>query len=71
MINILREKFLNYHRDQGFGIYESFPLVINDPTILFTNATVTPFKSMFTSAEARKLCTRAEMPSLGRYRWRS
>ncbi len=54
MINTLREKFLNYHRDRGFGIYESFPLVINDPTILFTNATVTPFKSRFTGDEKRE-----------------
>lgn len=27
---------------------DSFPLVIDDPTVLFTNATITPFKSMFT-----------------------
>lgn len=53
MISALKERFFDYHRARGFCIYESFPLVINDPTILFTNATVTPFKSMFMGAEKR------------------
>ncbi len=47
MISSLKESFLDYHQARGFCIYESFPLVIDDPTILFTNATITPFKSMF------------------------
>lgn len=53
MIAFLKEKFLSYHRARGFGIYESFPLVIDDPTVLFTNATITPFKPMFTGLEQR------------------
>lgn len=40
--------FLEYHRDKGIATPESFPLVIDDPTVLFTNATITPFKTMFT-----------------------
>lgn len=28
-------------------LYDSFPLVTNDPTVLFTNATITPFKHFF------------------------
>ncbi len=48
MINMIKQKFLDYHRSHGFKIYDSFPLVIDDPTVLFTNATITPFKSMFT-----------------------
>jgi alanyl-tRNA synthetase len=44
----IQSTFLEYHRDKGFATPESFPLVIDDPTVLFTNATITPFKPMFT-----------------------
>jgi len=44
----VQSTFLAYHQDKGFAIHESFPLVTEDPTLLFTNATITPFKSMFT-----------------------
>jgi|GEM_PF-3211570 len=44
----IKSSFLEYHKDKGFKTHESFPLVIDDPTVLFTNATITPFKSMFT-----------------------
>lgn len=50
----LQDRFLDFHRVRGFHVHESFPLVINDPTILFTNATVTPFKSMFLGPTERK-----------------
>lgn len=43
----IKSTFLEYHRDKGFDTHESFPLVIEDPTVLFTNATITPFKPMF------------------------
>ncbi|HSX08221.1 MAG TPA: alanine--tRNA ligase-related protein [Candidatus Saccharimonadales bacterium] len=43
----IRSTFLEYHRDEGFATHEPFPLVIEDPTVLFTNATITPFKPMF------------------------
>lgn len=42
-----RESLLEYHRIRGFVLYESFPLATDDPTVLFTNATVTPFKHFF------------------------
>ncbi len=54
MLNALKATFLDSHRVRGFRIHESFPLVIQDPTVLFTNATITPFKSMFTGAEKRE-----------------
>lgn len=47
MLTELKKLFLEHHSAQGFKIYGSFPLVIDDPTVLFTNATVTPFKAMF------------------------
>lgn len=43
----IQSNFLEYHRNKGFATHESFPLVIEDPTLLFTNATITPFKPMF------------------------
>jgi len=48
----IKSAFLEYHQDNGFETHESFPLVIEDPTVLFTNATITPFKSMFTGETA-------------------
>lgn len=47
-VDSIESTFLEYHRDRGFATPEPFPLVIDDPTVLFTNATITPFKSMFT-----------------------
>lgn len=43
----IESTFLEYHRDKGFVTPEPSPLVIDDPTVLFTNATITPFKPMF------------------------
>lgn len=53
MTEYLKSRFQQYHQDKGFSIYESFPLVTtDDPTVLFTNATITPFKAMFTGETA-------------------
>ncbi len=38
---------LDYHRARQFKIYGSFPLISDDPSLIFTNATITPFKSLF------------------------
>lgn len=54
MFHTPEELFLRYHQTRGFKTYMSFPLVIDDPTILFTNATVTPFKRMFTGEQERE-----------------
>lgn len=43
----LKKTLIEYHRVRGFVLYDSFPLVGNDPTVLFTNATITPFKRFF------------------------
>ncbi|MBI2621620.1 MAG: hypothetical protein HYW63_03195 [Candidatus Levybacteria bacterium] len=47
VVESIKSSFLEYHQDNGFTTHDSFPLVIDDPTVLFTNATITPFKSMF------------------------
>jgi alanyl-tRNA synthetase len=47
VVESIKSSFLEFHQDRGFTIHDSFPLVIDDPTVLFTNATITPFKPMF------------------------
>jgi len=47
----IKNTMLEYHRTQGFVLYDTFPLVSNDPTVLFTNATITPFKHFFDGDE--------------------
>ena len=52
MIKQIKESLLAYHQARGFTLYESFPLATNDPTVLFTNATITPFKHFFGGRDA-------------------
>ncbi len=44
----IRQAFLDYFASKGHKIYESAPLVPDDPTLLFTNAGMVPFKNIFT-----------------------
>ena len=46
--NQIRETFLNFFRDKGHHIVPSAPMVVkNDPTLMFTNAGMNPFKDIF------------------------
>ncbi len=47
----IRQRFLDYFAARGHTIVPSTPLVYNDPTLLFVNAGMVPFKPYFTGAE--------------------
>jgi len=44
----IRQAFLDFFSSKGHKIYESAPLVPDDATLLFTNAGMVPFKTVFT-----------------------
>jgi alanyl-tRNA synthetase len=51
-VNEIRETFLSYFEKNGHARRASAPLVPqNDPTLLFVNAGMVPFKNIFTGAE--------------------
>ncbi|HUQ13595.1 MAG TPA: alanine--tRNA ligase [Novosphingobium sp.] len=53
-INDIRRSFLDYFASAGHAIVPSAPLVpYNDPTLMFVNAGMVPFKNVFTGLESR------------------
>jgi alanyl-tRNA synthetase len=64
----IRKEFLRFFESKGHKVYPSAPLVPDDPTLLFTNAGMVPFKPIFTGekpaptpprATSSQLCMRA------------
>ncbi|WBO24173.1 alanine--tRNA ligase [Sphingomonas abietis] len=56
--NDIRRSFLDYFGRQGHQIVPSAPLVPhNDPTLMFVNAGMVPFKNVFTGLETRPYST--------------
>ncbi len=52
--NEIRTMFLDYFKRNGHEVVRSSPLIPhNDPTLLFVNAGMVPFKNVFTGAEKR------------------
>ncbi len=53
--NEIRRSFLDYFGSHGHEIVSSAPLVpYNDPTLMFVNAGMVPFKNVFTGLETRE-----------------
>ncbi|RYD41138.1 MAG: alanine--tRNA ligase [Sphingomonadales bacterium] len=58
--NDIRRSFLDYFAGTGHHIEPSAPLVpYNDPTLMFVNAGMVPFKNVFTGLETRPYSTAA------------
>jgi alanyl-tRNA synthetase len=58
--NDIRRSFLDYFGENGHQIVASAPLVPhNDPTLMFVNAGMVPFKNVFTGLETRPYSTAA------------
>jgi alanyl-tRNA synthetase len=56
--NDIRRSFLDYFEGQGHARVQSAPLVPqNDPTLMFVNAGMVPFKNVFTGLETRPYST--------------
>jgi len=56
--NDIRRSFLDYFGNEGHRIVPSAPLVPhNDPTLMFVNAGMVPFKNVFTGLETRPFST--------------
>ncbi len=52
--NEIRRSFLDYFAGHGHDVVQSAPLVpYNDPTLMFVNAGMVPFKNVFTGLETR------------------
>jgi alanyl-tRNA synthetase len=56
--NDIRRSFLDYFAKQGHARVPSAPLIPqNDPTLMFVNAGMVPFKNVFTGLESRPYAT--------------
>jgi len=64
----VRKEFLEFFKNKGHEVVSSFPLVPDDPTLMFTNAGMVQFKDIFTGnvpapknrrATSCQLCIRA------------
>ena len=56
--NDIRRGFLDYFEKNGHARVPSAPLVPhNDPTLMFVNAGMVPFKNVFTGLESRPYST--------------
>src|SRR4030095_6754714 len=59
-MNDIRRSFLDYFEKNGHARVQSAPLVPhNDPTLMFVNAGMVPFKNVFTGLETRPYSTAA------------
>jgi hypothetical protein len=65
--NDIRRSFLDYFESAGHQVVASAPLVPqNDPTLMFVNAGMVPFKNVFTGLETRPYSTAASSQKVRR-----
>ncbi len=68
--NEIRRSFLEYFGRNGHEVVQSAPLVpYNDPTLMFTNAGMVPFKNVFTGLETRAIASRPITEMLTKTPW--
>ena len=71
--NDIRRSFLDYFEKNGHARVQSAPLVPqNDPTLMFVNAGMVPFKNVFTGLESKPYSTATSSQKCfraGGYRW--
>ena len=54
--NQIRKIYLDFFQEKGHTLVESASLVpVNDPSLLFTNAGMVPFKDLLLGVEKKKL----------------
>ncbi len=53
-VKLIKSTLLDFHQKRGYEIFNSFPLASRDPTVMFVNATITPFKRYFIDSEQPK-----------------
>lgn len=46
-IEEIKNQLIDYHKEKGYKPFNSFPIISDDPTVLFVNASITPFKSLY------------------------
>ena len=57
----IRQKFLDYFQTNGHTVVPSASLLLDDPTLLFVNAGMVPFKPYFLGAAKPPFRTAAAM----------
>ena len=60
----IRKEFLEFFKSKGHKVYPSAPLVPDDPSLLFTNAGMVPFKPIFTGEKPAPIPPRATSAQL-------
>ncbi len=58
-VNDIEEVLLRYHKNRGYRLFNTFPIVSDDPTVMFINATITPFKHFYSSGSKTQRCNYA------------